>query len=307
MEMTREVLPVYRWDDEGFPENQVVPEGARVVQWRDDFGFGVAFRPDIVYAERDGERLTIQYLTPRNDRRDNPLIVFVQGSAWFRQDVFIHLPEMVRMCQRGYCVALVMYRPSTTAPFPAQAEDVKTAIRFLRANAEKYRFDPARVAVWGDSSGAHTALMVGFTGNDWPNADGEDGDASVRCIVDWYGPTDIAEMAFEPSCGMHVEADSPEGWLIGRLPVQENLERAARTVPQSYLREGKPVPPVLIMHGSRDRTVNFQQSIHLYEALRRQGRECEFIRLEGADHGYGGFCCDAALDAVDAFLRRHIG
>jgi len=304
--MPREILPPYAYDDPAFPENPALPEGAREVRWQDSFGFGVAFRPDIVYAERDGERLTIQYLTPRNDRRDNPLIVFVQGSAWFRQDVFIHLPEMLRMCQRGYCVALVMYRPSTTAKFPAQVEDVKTAIRFLRAHADKYRFDPTRVAVWGDSSGGHTALMVGFTGNDWPGAAGDEGDASVRCIVDWYGPTVVSEMGYEPSCGEHVSPDCPEGWLIGHLSVLENPALAAATVPQRYLSADKPTPPVLIMHGSRDRTVNFQQSVHLYEALRALGKEARFVKLLGADHGFGGFCCDEALDEVDAFLRSHL-
>ena len=146
--MPREILQPYSYEDESFPENPALPEGAREVRWQDSFGYGVAFKPDIVYAERDGERLTISYLTPRNDRRDNPLIVFVQGSAWFRQDIYIHLPEMLCMCQRGYCVALVQYRPSTTAKFPAQTEDVKSAIRFLRANAEKYHFDPERVAIW---------------------------------------------------------------------------------------------------------------------------------------------------------------
>lgn len=304
--MPREILPPYSYDDPNFPENPALPEGAREVRWQDAYGFGVAFTPDIPYAERDGERLTIQHLAPRNNRRDNPLIVFVQGSAWFRQDVFIHLPEMVRMCQRGYCVALVMYRPSTTAKFPAQTEDVKTAIRYLRAHAAHFRFDPARVAIWGDSSGGHTALMAGFTANDCLNAPGDTGDASVRCIVDWYGPTVVSEMGCEPSCGEHVTADCPEGWLIGRLPVPEHPDLAAQTVPQSYLSSGKPTPPVLIMHGSRDRTVNFQQSVHLYEAMRKLGKEVEFVKLLGADHGFGGFCCDAALDEVDAFLKKHL-
>lgn len=321
--MPREILKPYAYEDENFPENPVLPEGAREVRWTDAFGFGVAFRPDIVYAERDGERLTIQYLTPRNDRRDNPLIVYVQGSAWFRQDVYIHLPEMVRMCQRGYCVALVQYRPSTTAKFPAQTEDVKTAIRFLRQNAEKYRFDPECVAVWGDSSGGHTALMVGFTGNDCLNhpedslsqpraadsslGEGALGDASVRCIVDWYGPTVVSEMGYEPSCGEHVSVDCPEGWLIGHLSVPDNPELAAATVPQSYLSADKPAPPVLIMHGSRDRTVNFQQSVHLYEAMRALGKEVEFVKVLGGDHGWRGFCCEEALNEVDVFLRKHLG
>jgi acetyl esterase/lipase len=230
----------------------------------------------------------------------------VQGSAWFRQDIYIHLPEMLRMCQRGYCVALVQYRPSTTAKFPAQTEDVKTAIRFLRNQAEKYRFDPQKVAVWGDSSGGHTALMVGFTGNDCLNAQGDVGDASVRCIVDWYGPTVVSEMGYEPSCGEHVSPDCPEGWLIGHLSVPENPELAAATVPQSYLSADKPTPPVLIMHGSRDRTVNFQQSVHLYEAMRKLGKEVEFVKVLGGDHGFGGFASPEALDEADRFLRKHL-
>ncbi|MBQ8555498.1 MAG: alpha/beta hydrolase [Clostridia bacterium] len=303
--MSRTILTPYT--PENFPENMTLPEGARSVRWQDTFGYGVAFKPDIVYAQRDGETLHIQHLCPRNDRTDNPLIVYVQGSAWFRQDVFIHLPEMIRMCQKGYCVALVQYRPSTTAPFPAQAEDVKSALRFLRRNAQKYRFDPDRVAIWGDSSGGHTALMAGITGDAWPkHPDDDTTTAQVRCIVDWYGPTVISEMGYEPSGNEHTSPDCPEGWLIGHLPVQEHPELAARTVPQSYLRADVPTPPILIMHGSRDMTVNFQQSVHLYQKLREMGKEAEFIRLEGADHGWRGFCCDAALDEVDAFLRKHL-
>lgn len=303
--MERPILPPYSPDN--FPENTALPEGARLVNWQDEFGWGVAFEPSIVYAQRDGETLHIHYLTPRNDRADNPLIVYVQGSAWFRQDVFIHLPEMLRMCQRGYCVALVEYRPSTTAAFPAQAEDAKTAIRFLRAHADKYRFDPNRVALWGDSSGGHTVLMAGITGDDWPNReDDEPRSAQVKCIVDWYAPTVVSEMPYEPSGGEHMSADCPEGWLIGHRPVAEHPELAAKTVPQGYLRQDKPTPPVLIMHGSRDMTVNFQQSVHLYEALRKMGKECELIKLQGADHGWRGFACTAALDAVDAFLKKHL-
>lgn len=303
--MERTILSPYT--QENFPENESLPEGAKSVRWQDSFGYGVAFRPNIVYAQHDGKELHIHYLTPRNERTDNPLIVFVQGSAWFQQDLFIHLPEMVRMCQKGYCVALVEYRPSTVAKFPAQAEDAKTAIRFLRANAETYRFDPERVALWGDSSGGHTALMAGITGDAWPNhPEDEKQSALVKCIVDWYAPTVVSEMAYEPSAFEHTSPDCPEGWLIGHLPVHEHLDLAAETVPQRYLREDVPTPPVLIMHGSRDMTVNFQQSVHLYEVLRKMGKECEFIRLEGADHGWRGFACDAALDAVDEFLKKHL-
>ena len=299
----RTILPPMKPED--FPENPALPEGAREVRWQDTFGYGVAFAHGIVYAQRDGMPLHLHHLCPRNDRRDNPLIVFVQGSAWYKQDLFIHLPEMVRMCQKGYCVSLVEYRPSTTAPFPAQCEDVKTAIRFLRSDARHFRFDPDRVALWGDSSGGHTALMAGFTGDECLNCPGDPAaTAAVRCIVDWYGPTVVSEMAFEPSTQEHASPDCPEGWLIGHLPIQEHPEKAAATVPQRYLRADRPTPPVLIMHGSRDMTVNFQQSVHLYEALRAMGKEVEFVKLLGADHGFRGFACDEALCEVERFLKK---
>jgi acetyl esterase/lipase len=131
--------------------------------------------------------------------------------------------------------------------------------------------------------------------------------SDVRCIVDWYGPTVVSEMGYEPSCGEHVSADCPEGWLIGHLSVPENPELAAATVPQSYLAADKPTPPTLIMHGSRDRTVNFQQSVHLYETMRALGKEVEFVKVLGGDHGWRGFCCDEALNEVDAFLKKHMG
>ena len=93
-----------------------------------------------------------------------------------------------------------------------------------------------------------------------------------------------------------------------RLRKEEDMSYnvTLKTIPQRYLREDQPTPPILIMHGSRDMTVNFQQSVHLYEALRSMGKVCEFIRLEGADHGWRGFACDAALDAVDEFLKKHL-
>ena len=105
----------------------------------------------------------------------------------------------------------------------------------------------------------------------------------------------ISEMAFEPSAQEHASADCPEGWLIGHLPVQEHPELAAATSPLSYLQKDVPTPPVLIMHGSRDMTVNFQQSVHLYEALRAMDKEVELVKLLGADHGFLGFACDEAL------------
>ena len=126
-----------------------------------------------------------------------PLIVFIPGSAWMKQNVFNVLPNMIRMCEKGYVMAVAEYRHSGLAGFPAQAEDAKTAIRFMRLHAAEYHVDAEHIAVWGDSSGGHTALMAGLTIGDYPD-NGTYGDVSsaVNCIVDWYDPTDLISSRF---------------------------------------------------------------------------------------------------------------
>lgn len=304
--MTRPILPPYAEAD--FPEYAEKPEGASVVEVRDEPGFSVDFRPGIVYATRAGRPLNLTLLIPRDGRAAHPLIVYVQGSAWFQQNIYEHLAETMMAAQAGFCVALVTYRPSTEAPFPAQTEDCKTAIRFLRAHAAQFQIDGERVGLWGDSSGGHTVLMAGFTQDDVLNApDDPPESARVQCIVDWYGPTVVSQMAYEPSGGEHESADCPEGWLIGHKRVSEHPELAEATVPMKYLRDGVETPPVLILHGTRDRIVNFAQSVHLYEALRGQGRPVEFIQLKGADHGWRGFQNPRVVGMVIEFLKKHLG
>lgn len=296
---------------EEFPSSLELPEGARSVKLKDSYGYRVDYHPNVVYANRDGMDLHLQIMIPGGEepvpQKPWPLLVFVQGSAWRKQNLYDHLPEQVRMCQRGYALAVVEYRPSETAPFPAQAQDAKTAVRFMRSHAADYHIDPDRIAIWGDSSGGHTALIVGLTGDGAPDADGDTGvSARVRCIVDWYGPSDIEAMNYYPSIFDHAGPDSSEGLLIGGKNVLENREEAWKTSPMYWLDRDRETPPVLIMHGTKDRYVPYNQSCRLFETLRGMGKEAEFIRLEEADHGVGGFQCDEALDLVEEFLKKHL-
>lgn len=303
------LVPLYEGPMSGFPAAEELPEGAAAMELQDTLGYWVRFLPGIEYACRDGERLHVHLLLPSDPdpERRFPLVVFVQGSAWHRQDIFGHLAHMFRLSERGFAVALAEYRPSETAPFPAQMQDVKTAVRFLRKNAQTYRIDPERVGLWGDSSGGHTVLMAGFTADREPDTSlyGEES-AGVRCIVDWYGPTDIARMNCAPSTQDHTGPDSPEGFLIGRKNVLESPDLAAATVPMNYLRQEIPTPPVLILHGDRDELVPFDQSCRLYEALRSMGREVELYKLKGAGHGWGGFHSPEALEISFLFLEKHL-
>jgi len=301
---------LFTGDANDFPESSELPEGVKQIELEDDFGYGVNLIPNILYAQRDGEDLHIQLLLPTDkmdDKKTYPLIVYVQGSAWFRQKIFSSLQRLLRVCEQGYAVAIVQYRPSDVAPFPAQIQDTKTAIRFLRKNASEYKVDPERVAIWGDSSGGHTAVMVGIT--DDGELDSEldnDYSAKVKCIVDWYGPTDISRMSSYPSTMDHNEPQSPEGMLIGGKTVNENPENVAPTIPMNYVSADKGIPPILIMHGSKDPLVHFNQSCILYNKLKEMDKEVEMYKLKGAYHGHGGFNSSKALNIVLEFIVRYI-
>ncbi len=305
----KQYIPLYEGPLESFPESNECPAGVKVIHLQDQFPYQVDLRPNIEYAVRNEEHLYLQLLIPKkfDSNISCPLVVFVQGSAWHLQDIFQHLQHMVRVCEHGYAVAMVQYRPSDIAPFPAQVQDVKTAIRFLRSKASEFPIDASRVGIWGDSSGAHTAALVGFT------SDGElDTDlyaeqtAAVSCIVDWYGPTDISTMNETISIQDHIQPDSPEGYLIGRKHVLEHPKLVYPTIPMNYLSRERNIPPILMMHGSKDQLVHFHQSCMLYEALRTLDKDVEFYKLEGAYHAFGGFNCVASIEIVLEFLDRYL-
>jgi acetyl esterase/lipase len=266
------------------------------------------YKHNVKYITRDGLDLTLQIIKPKNAKGKLPCIVYVQGSAWFKQDVYGNIPQLAEFAKRGYIIAVVEYRPSTVAKFPAQLQDTKTAIRFMRKNAETYGVDTNNIFVWGDSSGGHTALMVGLTQNnaELDTEDYKDFGIKVNGIIDFYGPTDISQMNFAPSTMDHTQAKTPEGMLIGGKNVLENVEEAAKTNPINYLKDLKNAAPILILHGSKDRLVPFQQSVLLADALKKGNFAYEFYQLKGADHGSSEFWTNKIFDIVENFLKANL-
>ena len=307
MDRSKKIIPPLNVPPEQFPETDELPEGARTVAWADTIGGPVDLIPGIQYAVREGCPLHIELYRPAL-AEPAPLIVHVQGSAWMKQRMFQSVSLLIRLAEKGYAIASVEYRPSEVSPFPAQVEDVKTAMVFLAKRAAEYGLDMDRVAVWGDSSGGHTAALVGVTGARELFPAGEDAAAfpQIRAIVDWYGPTEIAEMNRYPSGMDHIAPTSPEGLLIGGKNVLENPELAERTTVMNYLSADVETPPMLIMHGGSDMLVPFNQSCRLYERLRALRKEASMIKLVGGRHGFAGFRSENALAAVDAFIREHL-
>jgi acetyl esterase/lipase len=309
-----------------FPHDEEVPDGCIVLNGlADDWGHYVDIHTDIEYARRtisssEGQEeisLHLQILEPKiHDGASDeemqkkhiwPCIVYVQGSAFHKQWCWNNIPRHIRLAQKGYVIAIVEYRPSEVMPFPAQAEDAKTAIRFMRKNASRFHIDPDRIALAGDSSGAHTALIAGFTGDDTPDTElYPEYSAKVNCIIDSYGPTVFSLMNYYDSSQNHYDSDSPEGFEIGQKNVLEHPELVEATIPMNYLSTSKATPPLLIFHGSRDLLVPFNQSVQLYEYMKKMGKDVTFYKINNGSHGGLGFDNDTVLDIVEKFLKDHL-
>ena len=274
--------------------------------------------PDIVFAHAGGQDLAMRVLKPwKNDKnaaRRYPLIVFIQGSGWTFPNINYHLPHISQFAMAGYVVATVTHRSSMDGhPFPAFLQDVKSAIRYLRAHAEEYQIDSNRVAVWGTSSGGNTALLVGLTGDDpryTSDVHPEQSD-TVKAVVDVFGPTDMMTQLIS-HCGDYdnVQLDpGHEAYCNGILghPWNTPEGRAAADAmsPLQILHEGMQLPPIQLLYGDADPVVPFDQGERMYNKLCDLGYDADFVRVTGAEHE-GNFWSQAVLDEIHAWLDAHM-
>lgn len=256
--------------------------------------YQVNYIKDVEYVQRDGKPLHLQLLLPggllpgMESTLRYPLVVYVQGSAWGEQYVYGSLPQLVPLARVGFVVASVKHRPSSQARFPGFLQDVKSAIRFLRANAEKYFIDPSQVGIWGDSSGGHAAQMVGVTGDmeEFKTQDNRELSDGVQAVVDFYGPSDVTHVNDTPRDPIFTADKSkiPEDILFGGCVV-DHPEIAQPGNPINYIEKDKPLPPFLIAHGDEDPMVPFNQSVLTAQKLLETGHTLEFYKVVGAGHG----------------------
>lgn len=247
-----------------------------------------------------------------------PVILSIHGGAFMGGDKRdLQVTPMLAGLQRGYAVVAVNYRMSGEALFPALVQDIKAAIRWVRANATKFLFDPARIAAWGGSAGGYLALMAGVTGSVPELEDVALGNAGQSChvqaVVDWFGPTDflkmdeqLAESGLAPAPEFaHCGATSPESLILGRK-ITEIPELVYAADPETYLHPG--APPFFIQHGDRDDIVPHQQSVN-FAAKERALLGADKVTLEllpGAGHADPAFTTTQNIEKVLAFLDQTI-
>lgn len=261
---------------------------------------------DLAYVTNGHERQKLDLYLP-DQGENHPLLIWVHGGA-FRvgsKEGSEHDPVPVPYVEQGYAVASLNYRLSQHAIFPAQIEDCKAAVRWLRAHAAQFKLNPHRFGAWGSSAGGHLVAMLGTTGHVTEYEVGEHLEQSsrVQCVVDYFGPTDFLQMDRQrlPDGMTHDTPNSPESELIGG-PIQENKEKTARANPVTYVTAD--APPFLIVHGNQDPLVPYQQSVLLVNALIIAGVETTFYTVVGAGHGR---FTDPALPTLTAkFLAKHL-
>lgn len=241
---------------------------------------GVKELLDIPYVEKGHERQKLNLFLPEK-KSDVPLpvIVVIHGGGWVA-GARGGAAEGGDMLSRGCAVASIGYRLGGDAPFPAQIEDCKTAVRWLRAHAKEYHLDPERFAAVGGSAGAHLAALLGTSGGVKGFDVGAHLDQSsrVQVVVDYCGPTDIVK--FVATKGY----EGPSGVVVKLLggSVAEKRALAERANPITHLT--KDAPPFFIVHGDQDAVVPINQSELLFEALKKSGAGVRLHVVRGAGH-----------------------
>lgn len=230
-------------------------------------------------------------------RRDLPVLVWLCGGAFAQMDRNVWLPTLIDYARAGYAVACVDYRTAPQNPFPAAVEDVRAAVRWLRAHAAEYGLDPRRMAAMGESAGGYLALMAALGGREYDVGEHLDQAGPVQAVVDYYGVVDFALRGQDEGCNHQVVDD-----FLGANPSPEQLERlACRNLVQSDS------PPVLIFHGDADALVPVEGSEALYNALRRAGVRTDLYLLKGADHGEDAFFQPEIRSIIMDFLAETLG
>ncbi|MDO4466747.1 MAG: alpha/beta hydrolase [Bacillota bacterium] len=289
---------------ETMPEYMDDVPGARRIKADLDL-ITVDYIPDVVYDTKDGVDLHLQILQPKIFNKEDvlfPCIIYVQGSAWKKQNCYRDIPNLSKLASRGYFVAIVEYRHSEIAHFPAQIIDTKNAARYVLAHKEEYCIDANRTIIMGNSSGGHTSSMVGMTFRsglfDEPI---NDEILDFKGIVNLYGSIELTLRYGFPITLDSQLPTSPEGMVMG-WNILEHMEETEKANSKTYA--AYDYPPMLIMHGTKDRLVFCQQSVNLFQACQEAGKDVTFYLVEGSDHGGPAFYQEEVLDIYEAFFAK---
>ena len=265
----------------------------------------VTFERDIEYANAGGAHVQLNLARPKGVAGPLPAVLCIHGGGFRAGSREGYNKLILTLAQRGFVAATMSYRLAPIHQFPAAVHDTKAAVRWLRANAAKYGIDPARIGVTGGSAGGHLAQFLGVTAGvkDFEGEDNPGFSSAVTCVVNVYGPSD-----FTKSYGKSVDAHEVLPlWFGGNL----DQERHKHII-------GSPLPwvtpnaaPTLLIHGTDDKYVAYEQALWMRDRLTASGVEVELLTLDGAGHGFKGADAEKAeaallLGITQRFIRANM-
>ncbi|QOV87895.1 alpha/beta hydrolase [Humisphaera borealis] len=260
----------------------------------------IEFQTDVVYGKGGGKDLTLNLARPKIITSPAPCIVIIHGGGWSGGKKEQHNDLAVTLAGKGYVAVTVGYRLAPDAVFPAQVNDVKCAVRFLRNSADTFKLDPRRIGAVGFSAGAHLSMLLGVTSKD----DGLEGDGGyadqssrVQAVVSFFGPTDLTAPEIFPDVSPILKK-----FLGGTLTEKPDLYKKAS--PVTYVRRDS--APMLLFQGTNDILVNWKQAIRMVEALTKNDVDGRLELLLGLGHGWGGKELIRTAETTFAFFEEKL-
>lgn len=274
----------------------------------------VALYTDIVYTNTINDfrqqniPLVLHFMHPcRNFEpfEKAPLLIWAEGGAWRSSSPARRLPELAYYAYHGYAVANIQYRVSSQSLWPAQIQDVKTAIRYLKAHADQLGIDADRIVIGGESAGAHLAALAALTGKtdlfgseDWKEVSSE-----VQAAICWYCSGDFSTVKERGEAEKANYVAIPENLLVN-ADIEKSPEKRREVSPISYVTPD--APPFLFFHGDKDFLIPVSSSKNLYDRLVENGAEADYYLVEGATHASSEFSQQKIQDIMLAFMDKHL-
>lgn len=260
----------------------------------------VTFERDIEYANAGGAHVQLNLARPKGVSGPLPAVLCIHGGGFRAGSREGYNKLCLTLAQRGFVAATISYRLAPMHQFPAAVHDTKAAVRWLRANAAKYGIDPARIGVTGGSAGGHLAQFLGVTAGvkDFEGADNPGFSSAVTCVVNFYGPSDFTK-SYGKSVDAHVVLPM---WLGGDVDTAR-----AKHIQSSPLNWVTPnAAPTLILHGTEDKYVAYEQAVWMRDRLTACGVPVELNTMEGAGHGFKGADAERADAALIAYFEQRL-
>lgn len=259
---------------------------------------------DLPYAGTSDARQQLDVYLPKKATVSGPLpvVAYVHGGGWMLGSKVMARGQVLSLVNSGrYAAVSIGYRLSWQDTWPAQIQDVKAGIRWIRAHAREYGFDGNRICALGASAGGHLVAQLGVTNGD-AAAEGKLGpnlnqSSRVQCVIDMFGPTDLRR----PGVSAPGQPSSAELLLGGSAADKPDLARDASPIVHVDAKD----PPFLIIHGTKDPLVRYQDSVDLAAALRAAGVPVLFQTVEGGGHGDFGAATPEVENRIRVFLERN--